>query len=151
MTLQVGDGAPAITARNQNGDGVTFSFEAPTVVYFYPRDDTPGCTTEACQFDAELDTYHEAGVSVYGVPTDTVASHAAFADKHDLGFDLLADPHGEIAAAFGVDARDGTAPRTTFVLADGEVKVVYTTVRADGHARTVLGDMLDAGLVHLEF
>lgn len=151
MTLSEGDDAPTITARNQDDETVELAFDDPTVMYFYPRDDTPGCTTEAQQFDLELESYREAGVAVYGVSTDDVDSHAAFAEKYDLDVELLADPDGEVADAFGVDTSGGAADRTTFVLADGEVKAVYTRVKPDGHARGVLGDMLDAGLVSLEF
>ena len=150
MTLSEGENAPIIAAQNQNGESVEVAFEEPTVLYFYPRDDTPGCTTEAQQFDAELATYEEAEVAVYGVSTDDVDSHAAFAEKYDLNVELLADPDSEIADAFDVDTSRGAAERTTFVLADGEVKAVYTGVNPDGHARDVLGDMLDSGLATLE-
>ncbi|WP_132058916.1 peroxiredoxin [Halorussus amylolyticus] len=150
MTLETGDGAPTVEAKNQRGETVALDFDEPTVVYFYPRDDTPGCTVEAEQFDAELETYRDADVAVYGVSTDDVESHEAFAEKYDLGFDLLADPDAEIADAFGVDTSRGAAARTTFVLADGEVRAVYGGVDPDGHARDVLGDMLDDGLVALE-
>jgi peroxiredoxin Q/BCP len=150
MTLEPGADAPTIEAENQRGETVALDFEEPTVLYFYPRDDTPGCTTEAEQFDAELESYRDAGVSVFGVSTDDVESHEAFAEKYELRFDLLADPEGEIAAAFGVDTSRGAAARTTFVLADGEVEAAYDGVDPDGHARDVLGDMLDDGLVALE-
>lgn len=150
MTLDAGDPAPAVTAQNQHGDTVELDFEEPAILYFYPRDDTSGCTIEAKQFNAELDTYRDAGVAVYGVSTDDVDSHDAFADKYDLGFDLLADPDQEIVEAFDVATRRDAAMRTTFVLADGVVQAVYTGVKPDGHARDVLGDMLDEGLVALE-
>ena len=150
MTLEPGDDAPTVTAENQRGESVTLDFAEPTVLYFYPRDDTPGCTVEAEQFDAELESYRDAEVAVYGVSTDDVESHEAFADKHDLGFDLLADPDGEVADAFGVETARGAAPRTTFVLADGEVQAVYEGVDPDGHARDVLSDMLDDGLAALD-
>ncbi|GGL45936.1 peroxiredoxin [Halocalculus aciditolerans] len=148
--LNEGDSAPSVEAQNQDGETVSLDFEEPTVVYFYPRDDTPGCTVEAKQFNAELDTYREAGVSVYGVSTDDVDSHEAFCEKYGLDFDLLADPDGGIADGFGVDASSGAAERVTFVLADGEVKAAYGGVKPDGHARDVLGDMLDDGLVSLD-
>lgn len=148
--LEPGDPAPAVTAPNQDGETVSLNFTEPTVLYFYPRDDTPGCTTEAQQFDMELETYSDAGVRVYGVSTDDVDSHCDFAEKYDLGFPLLADPDAEVADAFGVDASGGTAPRTTFVLVDGEVQAVYTGVKPDGHAREVLMDMLDDDLVTLD-
>ncbi|PSP82212.1 peroxiredoxin [Halobacteriales archaeon QS_1_68_17] len=146
MTLSPGDSVPAVTATNQHGETVELSFADPTVLFFYPKDDTPGCTTEACQFDTELSTFREAGVAVYGVSTDDVESHEAFAAKHGLGYDLLADPDGELVAAFDVDASGGRADRTTYVLADGEVKRVYTGVRPDGHAREVGLDLFDDGL-----
>ncbi|WP_115864756.1 peroxiredoxin [Halorussus litoreus] len=150
MTLEPGDPVPAVEAKNQRAEVVTPDFSEPTVLYFYPRDDTPGCTTEAEQFDRELESYRDAGVAVYGVSTDDVESHEAFADEYDLDFDLLADPEGEIADAFGVDTSRGAAARTTFVLADGEVTAAYEGVDPDGHARDVLGDMLDDGLVALD-
>jgi peroxiredoxin Q/BCP len=150
MPLDPGDPAPAVRAENQDGETVELDFEAPTVLYFYPRDGTRGCSVEAREFDAELDGYRAAGVSVYGVSTDDVDSHAEFADSEDLGFDLLADPDGEVAGAFGVDVReDGDEPaaaRTTFVLACGEVGAVYTGVDPDGHASEVLADLRELGL-----
>ncbi len=128
MTLETGADAPTVEATNQRGETIAPDFSAPTVLYFYPRDDTPGCTTEAEQFDAELESYRDAGVSVFGVSTDDVASHEEFAEKYELRFDLLADPEGEVADAFDVDASRGATARTTFVLADGEVKAVYEGV-----------------------
>jgi peroxiredoxin Q/BCP len=149
MTRSEGDAAPTVTARNQDGEEVTLAFERPTVLYFYPRDATAGCTIEARQFDRELETYRDAGVSVYGVSTDDVDAHREFCDAEDLGFDLLADPDADVAERFDVDRRNGATARTTFVLADGEVKAVYEDVDPDGHARDVLLDALDAGLVTL--
>lgn len=149
MALTAGNDAPTVTARNQDGEEVTLEFEEPTVLYFYPRDDTPGCTTEATQFQRELETYHDAGVSVYGVSTDDVASHESFCESEGLEFDLLADPDGEIAAAFGVDVQSGAAARTTFFLGDGEVAAAYENVDPDGHARQVLLDALEDGRVTL--
>jgi len=149
MVLETGAPVPPVTATNQDGERTTVEFAVPTVLYFYPRDDTPGCATEARGFDAELDAYREAGVRVYGVSTDDADSHRAFAEKHDLGFDLLADPDGEVADAFGVETTDGTPRRTTFVCAGGQVCGVYENVRPDGHARDVLRDMLAVDLVSL--
>lgn len=151
MPRSVGDPAPEVSLPNQHGDPVSPAFEDPTVVYFYPEDGTPGCTTEAEQFVVEQETYDDAGVVVYGVSTDTVESHATFAEERDVRFDLLADPDGEAVDAFDVE-RDPSdrAVRTTFVLADGEVVAVYENVEPDGHARDVLLDLLDDGLVDLE-
>ena len=150
MTLDEGDDAPTVTASNQDGEDVTLEFDDPTVLYFYPKDDTPGCTVEANQFQRERESYRDAGVDVYGVSTDDVDSHEAFCEQEGLEFDLLADPDAEIADAFDVDLRDsGVTERTTFFLADGEVKAVYENVDPDGHARDVLFDALDEGLVTL--
>ncbi|ADD05279.1 homolog to peroxiredoxin [Natrialba magadii ATCC 43099] len=149
MPLETGDDAPDVTAPNQDGETVSPAFDDPTVLYFYPRDDTPGCTTEATQFQRERDTYREAGVDVYGVSTDDVDSHQSFAEAEGLEFDLLADPDGAVAAAFEVDVEDGAVARTTFLLADGEVQAVYESVDPDGHARDVLLDAMDEGLVTL--
>jgi peroxiredoxin Q/BCP len=150
MVLDTGAAVPQVTATNQDGDRVTLEFDEPTVLYFYPRDGTPGCATEAQQFQAELDTYREAGVAVYGVSTDDAQSHREFADEHDLCFDLLADPDGRIAGAFGVDLTDGAAERTTFVCAQRQICGLYEGVRPDGHARNVLSDILDLGLASLD-
>lgn len=149
MPLEVSDPAPAVEAEDQRGNRVSLDYDAPTVVYFYPRDDTPGCTTEARQFTREHDAYRDAGVEVFGVSLDDVDSHAAFAEKHDIEIPLLADPDGEIASAFGVSTGNGRTPRTTFVIVDGEIARVYTGVTADGHAREVLADLLEGGVVTL--
>ncbi|AGN01500.1 alkyl hydroperoxide reductase/ Thiol specific antioxidant/ Mal allergen [Salinarchaeum sp. Harcht-Bsk1] len=149
MSLDAGDSAPEIAAENQDGEVVRPSIDGPTVLYFYPRDDTPGCTTEARQFQTELESYRDAGVAVYGVSTDTVSSHREFCDDQGLEFDLLADPDAELADAFDVDTSRGAAARTTFVLLDGDIWRVYEDVSPDGHARDVLGDLLDAGVVEL--
>ncbi|QLD89745.1 peroxiredoxin [Natronomonas salina] len=148
--LEAGDPAPDVSAPNQDGETVSPDFEEPTVLYFYVEDGTPGCATQADQFTREADTYDDAEVTVYGVSTDDVDSHREFADEHDVPYDLLADPDGDLCAAFGVDRDDqGRAERTTFVLADGEVKAAYAGVSADGHARDVLLDMMDDGLAAL--
>ncbi len=153
MTLQEGDPAPDVTATDQDGRTVEPDFAAPTVLYFYPKDDTPGCSIEANQFQAELETYHDAGVDVYGVSLDDAESHRDFRESEGLAFDLLADPGGDVADAFDVgrmEIRGHTVTnRTTFVLADGEVKAVYEGVDPDGHAREVLNDLLDRGLATL--
>jgi len=147
MVLETGSDAPRIAAPNQWGERVEPDFRGAAVVYFYPRDDTPGCTTEARQFDDVYSTYADAGVAIYGVSTDDVDSHCEFAQQHDLDFDLLADEDGEIAAAFDVPVEDDRARRTTFVIAGGRVIGVYEGVRPDGHARDVLRDLAEVGLV----
>ena len=147
MALEPGDSVPDVVADNQHGDTVRPDFTTPTVLYFYPKDDTPGCATEARQFDEEYDRYENYGVSVYGVSTDGVESHADFAESEDISFDLLADPDGNVAEAFGVELVDGHAKRTTFVIAHDKVVGLYEGVRPDGHAKDVLRDLGEAGLL----
>ncbi len=151
MPLDVGSKVDSVQADNQAGETVEVSFEEPTVLYFYPRDNTPGCTTEANQFNEELETYRDAGVRVIGVSTDDVSSHASFAEDHEIAFDLLADSEGEIADQFDVAVDGGRADRVTFVIVDDEIKLVYTSVRPDGHARSVLSDMIEAGIVDVSW
>jgi peroxiredoxin Q/BCP len=149
MPLHVGDPAPRIQSHNQHGEEIELDFVQPTVLYFYLEDGTPGCTTEACQFETERETYRRSGVAIYGVSMDDVDAHADFAAEYDLGFDLLADPNAEVADAFDVATSNGRATRTTFVLADREVKAVYKTVDPVGHARALGLDLHDMGLIEL--
>ncbi len=152
MPLQEGAEPPTVSAQNQHGKLVEPKFEKPTVLYFYPRDDTPGCTVEAKQFNRELETYLEAGVTVYGISIDDVDSHRAFAEKYDLEFDLLADPDRVIADAYKIEKRPGdTTKRTTFVIVDGIIHRVYEDVNPDGHARDVLMELMDEGVVELDW
>jgi len=140
--LEVGDPAPEITATNQHGEMVSPDFENYTCVYFYPKDFTGGCTIQANDFQDTLPAYREAGVTVYGVSLDDVETHADFADEEGVEFDLLADPDGDLAAAFGLDTSEGYTDRITFLLADGAVVETYDPELADpeGHAHEVLED-----------
>lgn len=147
MVLEPGARVPDVAAENQWGERVTPEFSTPTVLYFYPEDETPGCTTEAEQFEERYEQYDEYGVAVYGVSVDDVESHCEFAETSDLSFDLLADPDGNVADAFGVDRVDGRTRRTTFVIAHGQVLGLYEGVRPDGHATDVLRDLGEAGLL----
>jgi thioredoxin-dependent peroxiredoxin len=116
------------------------------VLYFYPRDDTPGCTAEACAFRDLRALFNEHGAEIVGVSTDTVKSHKKFQAKYHLTFPLLADPDHAVADRYGVwqpkkfMGREfmGIA-RTTFVIdKDGTIKAVFPNVKVDGHADTVL-------------
>jgi peroxiredoxin Q/BCP len=148
MALTPGEPSPEITAENQWGEPVVPAFTDPAVVYFYPRDHTPGCTVQAKEFNALTERFDAAGVAVYGVSMDDVDEHCAFAQTHDLGFDLLADPDGAIADTFDVAVdKDGRAERTTFVIAREQVVGVYEGVRPEGHASSVLRDLAEVGLV----
>ncbi len=108
------------------------------VVFFYPKDDTPGCTIEASEFSALKVKFDALECRLVGVSTDSVESHRAFAEKHGLGLTLLADEAGALAQAFGV-MRNGRAARTTFVL-DERLRLVraFYDVGARGHAQSVL-------------
>jgi len=150
MALEPGEGVPDVVAQNQHGDAVRPDFSTPTVVYFYPKDDTPGCATEARGFEDEIERYEQYDVPVYGVSTDDVESHAAFAEAEALSFDLLADPDGNVAEAFGVELVDGHAQRTTFVVAHNKVVGLYEGVRPGGHAKDVLRDLGETGLLNPE-
>ena len=147
MPLEPGARAPAIRAHTHRGEDVHVPFEEPAVLYFYPRDDTPGCTIEAKQFERMRSRFERHDISIYGVSTDDVATHAAFADEYDLGFALLADPDGEIARAFDVEVTKNQTARTTFVIENGTIEKVYEDVDPDGHAKTVVADLIEAGII----
>jgi len=139
--LEPGDPAPDVTAHNQDGEAVAPDFAEPTVVYFYPKDFTGGCTVEASEFQDALPEFADLGVTVYGVSTDDVATHADFAEAEGLAFDLLADPDEGVASAFGVPTEGGYPDRVTFLLAGGEVVAAYDGVDPNGHASEVLADV----------
>jgi peroxiredoxin Q/BCP len=125
-----------------NGETVAVgSAGPPTIVYFYPKDDTPGCTKEACAFRDAWDRYAQAGVRVIGVSTDSNESHREFAEKHDLRFALIADEDRQWAQAFGVPTRAGMAKRVSFLIdRKGTVVKVYPDVDPAVHAEQVLRD-----------
>jgi peroxiredoxin Q/BCP len=113
----------------------------PVVVYFYPKDETPGCTKEACAFRDAWDGLAKKGVVLIGVSSDDAASHKAFAEHHKLPFHLVSDPSGDLAKAFGVPMKDGYIARQSFVVgADGSVKKIYRKVDVIVHAQEIMGD-----------
>jgi thioredoxin-dependent peroxiredoxin len=119
-SIKVGDKAPMITLNDQAGSPVSLADlikENVVVLYFYPKDETPGCTAEACSFRDSYDVFAQAGAQVVGVSADSTESHASFARHHGLPFVLLSDPDGSARAAFGVNAVLGLLPgRVTFVI-----------------------------------
>ncbi|WP_440940989.1 peroxiredoxin [Immundisolibacter sp.] len=124
-TLTLGDTAPDFTLPTADGQPVSLADYRgrPVVVYFYPKDDTPGCTAEACAFRDHYQDFTQAGAEVIGISSDDPASHARFANKHRLPFVLLSDPGGAVRKAYGVPATLGLLPgRVTFVL-DGEAAI----------------------------
>ncbi|MES1023164.1 peroxiredoxin [Gloeocapsa sp. BRSZ] len=140
MTLAVGTDAPSFTAKDTNGNTVSLSdFAGKTVVlYFYPKDDTPGCTKQACSFRDARTEYQNKDIVVLGVSKDDEASHQQFTQKYNLNFPLLADTDGSIIKAYDVDG-GGYAKRVTYVI-DPNGKIVHTdsAVNTTTHASDVL-------------
>jgi thioredoxin-dependent peroxiredoxin len=115
-----------------------------TVLYFYPQDDTPGCTKEACAFRDRMEDYTQAGIQVYGVSLDSPESHREFREKYDLNFPLLTDEGGRAAETLGVLGDRGMARRVTFLLApDGTISKTYPEVTPQTHAEEILEDASD--------
>lgn len=140
-SLQVGAPAPAVTAPDQNGQSVDLAAvfaKGPTLVYFYPKADTPGCTKQACSIRDEWADLQKAGIQVIGVSGDKPEAQKAFQEKYKLPFTLLADSEGKVAEAFGVPFKNGISKRESFLIKDG--KVVWTMPNASTatHAQDVL-------------
>jgi peroxiredoxin Q/BCP len=137
-----GSTAPAIDTTAHTGEHVTLAaFKGkPVVLYFYPKDDTPGCTKEASEIRDAWDKLKQTDAVVLGVSTDGNESHVAFANKYQLPFLLLPDKDGVIAQAYGVPLRLGTAKRVTFVIdRQGKIAKVFADVNPSGHAAEILG------------
>ncbi len=142
--LQAGAQAPALKTTAHNGAVIDLStLSQPTVVYFYPKDDTPGCTAEACAFRDAWDRYTAAQVGVVGVSSDSDASHREFATKHGFTFPLVADEDHTWAKAFGVPMRGKMTARVSFLIGtDGTIAKVYPAVDPGVHSDEVLADAL---------
>ncbi|MDG6223884.1 MAG: peroxiredoxin [Candidatus Thermoplasmatota archaeon] len=128
--LDVGDRIPEFELPDQNGK--TFrsnELSRPAVFYFYPHDDTPGCTAQACSFRDAFEYFTDMGVEVIGISSDDVGSHRRFAEKHSLPFTLLSDVDGEVRSAFGVPKSLGILPgRVTYVVdASGVIRYVFNS------------------------
>jgi peroxiredoxin Q/BCP len=142
--IGVGDRAPDFSARDQSGDEVRLSVllsRGPVVLYFYPKDDTPGCTAEACAFRDDFQRFVEAGAAVVGVSSDSVERHQAFAARHELPFQLLSDADGYLRDLYGVPRTLGLLPgRVTYVIgSDGVVRLVFSSqIRAQAHVEEAL-------------
>ncbi|MFT5354672.1 MAG: peroxiredoxin Q/BCP [Polyangiales bacterium] len=138
--------AADFSAQDQSGDEVSLTSlrGQPIVLYFYPRDATPGCTVEACAFRDAWDRLQATGARVLGVSTDNVESHAAFAEEHQLPFSLLADEDGAIAASYGVAVTMGYAARTTFIIdGSGVIRRVFENVDPAVHVDEVLATLAE--------
>ena len=143
MPLAVGTDAPAFTTKDTNGNTVSLSdFAGKTVVlYFYPKDDTPGCTKQACSFRDAQSEYISKGIVVLGVSADDEAGHQAFTQKYNLNFPLLADTDKSIITAYDVDG-GGYAKRVTYIIdGDGKIIDVDASVNTSTHASDVLAKL----------
>jgi peroxiredoxin Q/BCP len=146
--LEIGDKAPAFTALDQDGKKISLSdFKGKQVVlYFYPKDMTPGCTVEACAFRDGHGALQKAGAVVLGVSKDPVPSHKKFADKFSLPFSLLADADLKIMKAYGAWGEKslygrkfmGTLRMTYIINSNGKIKAVFKKVKPAGHDREIL-------------
>lgn len=146
--LEEGSKAPSFTLAADDGSKVKMSSlkGTPVVLYFYPKNDTPGCTREACAFRDRKSELEKLGAKVYGVSPDTVASHVKFRDKYSLNFPLLADPDHAVAEQFGAwreknmyGKKSMGIARSTFLIdAQGVVRKVWRAVKVDGHDAKVI-------------
>lgn len=148
MTISINQPAPDFTLPDEKNESHRLSDYRgkPVVLYFYPKDDTPGCTTEACSFRDDYSAYEKAGVVILGVSADSAKAHARFKEKYHLPFTLLADEDHKVCELYGVWGRkkmmgreyDGIF-RTTFLIdAEGKVKSVFKNVKPAEHSAEVL-------------
>jgi len=149
--LVVGNPAPEFELADQMGQlhSLEDYRDQWVVLYFYPKDETPGCTTEACEFRDNIFAFRDINTQILGVSLDDVESHKAFAENHSLPFPLLADTEGETSTAYGVKTRMfgmTVAKRQTFIIGpDGIIAKHYETVKPDGHSVNVLADLKELG------
>jgi len=139
--IKEGQKAPDFNALDYNGKKVNLkNFRGKNVVlYFYPKDDTPGCIKEACSFRDDIQMYKGMDAEVVGVSVDGIESHKKFSNKYGLNFTLLSDKKKVITKKYGVLKITGMAKRTTFLIGkDGKVKYVFKDVKPDGHSKEVL-------------
>ncbi|HEY9847554.1 MAG TPA: peroxiredoxin [Candidatus Caenarcaniphilales bacterium] len=146
MTLSAGTPAPKFTAKDTHGNTVSLAdYAGKTIIlYFYPKDDTPGCTKQACGFRDNYAAYQGKNIVVLGVSADDEASHQAFTDKYDLPFPLLADVDRSIIKAYDVD-NGSYAKRVTYIIDEkGTISHVYDSVQTATHATDVLAELAAA-------
>ena len=148
--LSICDKAPQFTADTYEGQVIgldNFIGKKTVVLYFYPRDNTPGCTKEACSMRDGMESLSALGVQVLGVSTDGVKSHESFRDKYSLNFPLLSDKSKDIVKAYGVQSTFGTASRKTFLIdKDGVIRHIWNKVNTSDHANEVIQKVKELGL-----
>ena len=153
--LEPGSEAPAFTLKDQDGNSVKLKDLAgsPVVLYFYPRDDTPGCTKEACAFRDRYDEMKATGAKLFGVSPDNAESHNKFREKFDLPFPLLVDEDHKMSETYGAwreknmyGKKSMGIQRSTYVIdADGKVVKVWKRVKVDGHDQQVIDVLNELG------
>lgn len=146
--LQPNDQAPDFKLKDAGGAEYSLShFRGKhLVLYFYPKDDTPGCTKEACGFRDDYPVYREYGIAIVGISPDSVQSHRRFAEKHELPFLLLSDPGKEVLEAYGVWGEKsmygkrymGVIRKTFLIDQKGKIIKIYPKVRVNGHSEEIL-------------
>ena len=149
-TLNIGDIAPDFSAETYGGEVVKLSdYHDDNIValYFYPKDNTPGCTKEACSLRDGNSDLADLGVQVVGVSTDGVKAHENFKNKYDLNFPLISDKSREIVKSFGVLSNFNSARRVTFLIdKGGEIKHIWKKVNTSKHADEVIEKVKELGL-----
>jgi thioredoxin-dependent peroxiredoxin len=139
MALQIGDKIPNFTAKDTNDndfDSTTIVGQKPVVIYFYPKDNTPGCTAQACSFRDQYEDFTDLGAEVIGISGDTVASHEKFAKRYKLPFLLLSDNSGKLRKLFGVKTNLlGLIPGRVTYVADktGTIQLIFDSMMATKH------------------
>ncbi|MEK7286767.1 MAG: peroxiredoxin [Nitrospirota bacterium] len=136
--LTEGMQAPDFTLSSNDGREISLSDykgKKNVILYFYPKDDTPGCTKEACTFRDDIEKFKNADTEILGVSTDNVKSHQKFVDKFQLNFTLLADDKKELARKYDVLGLTGSAKRSTFLIdKNGVIRKIIAKVKVDGHS-----------------
>jgi len=148
MAIKVGDKAPSFKLKNQDGKTISLSDlkGKPIVLYFYPKDDTSGCTKEACNFRDEFPKFGKMKAEIIGVSADSVESHKKFAQKYKLPFNLLSDEKKEVIEKYGVWQEKSMygkkymgIVRTTFIIdASGKIGKIFPKVKVDNHNKEVM-------------
>jgi peroxiredoxin Q/BCP len=148
MALKVGDKAPSFKLKNQDGETISLSDlkGKPIVLYFYPKDDTSGCTKEACNFRDEFPKFGKMKAEIIGISADSIESHKKFAEKYKLPFNLLSDVKKEVIEKYGVWQEKSMygkkymgIVRTTFIIdASGKIGKIFPKVKVDNHNKEVM-------------
>lgn len=151
MSLNIGDKAPDFTLPDENEQAITLSKlkGKKVVLYFYPKDNTPGCTKEACDFRDSFAQFKKHGVEVFGISKDSAKAHTKFREKYSLPFSLLVDDNADVCEAYGVINKKSMfgktflgIQRSTFLIDEkGVIRAIWRKVKVPGHVEQVLNDL----------